>query len=109
MKMQSLVGLTFLVLVAIAPVLSFSLLGAGCTPAKDAWSDDSRAIVGTWRAKCALCHTRVEPGARTAAVFHEALLRHRGRVRLTEPEWTELEAFLAVPAAAPSAPLPVKP
>jgi hypothetical protein len=78
---------------ALRLVLLACSFGA-CTPARDAWSEDARPVVGTWRAKCSLCHTRVNPGERTTERFHEALLRHHGRVRLTEPEWTDLEAFL---------------
>ncbi|NOU33471.1 MAG: hypothetical protein HOO96_36710 [Polyangiaceae bacterium] len=80
-------------------------LGIACTPAKDAWSDDPRPIVTTWRSKCALCHTRVEPGTRTPEKLHEALGRHHVRVHLSDAEWVELEAFLGnkAPAAPPSA------
>ncbi len=90
--------------IALLAASTVALLGIACTPPKDAWSDDPRPIVTLWRSKCSLCHTRVEPGARTPEKFHEALSRHHVRVHLTDPEWVELEAFLAnKPAPAPAA------
>jgi hypothetical protein len=98
---------------ALLAAIAAALLGIACTPPKDAWSDDPRPIVTLWRAKCSLCHTRVEPGTRTPEKFHEALSRHHVRVHLTDPEWVELEAFLtnkAEPAsAAPTASATVPP
>ncbi len=99
--------------IALLAASAAALLGIACTPAKDAWSDDPRPIVTLWRAKCSLCHTRVEPGTRTPEKFHEALARHHVRVHLTDPEWVELEAFLtnkSEPApAAPTASATVPP
>lgn len=100
---------------ALLAASAAALLGIACTPPKDAWSDDPRPIVTLWRAKCSLCHTRVEPGTRTPEKFHEALSRHHVRVHLTDAEWVELEAFLtnksepapaasAAPTSAPAAP-----
>jgi hypothetical protein len=52
-------------------------------------------IAGEWRARCASCHMRVEPGTRTRAQLEDAFTRHRTRTRMTEAQWTDLTDFLA--------------
>jgi hypothetical protein len=49
------------------------------------------------RSRCAKCHTRVEPGARTRAQLTEALARHRSRVHLSEAQWGALISYLSAP------------
>lgn len=66
---------------------------AACTPARS--PSPQSAAEHTWRSKCGTCHVPVEPGTRTEAQLRTALARHRKRVRLTEPQWEELIAFLA--------------
>ena len=64
--------------------------GEATTPASAA----SRAAA-TWRDKCGACHVPVEPGSRDRGTIEAALAKHRRRVRLSEPEWSELVDFLA--------------
>ncbi len=55
----------------------------------------SDAIVAVHRAKCGACHMRVEPGSVSRSTLESALLRHRGRARLTERQWEEMVDYLS--------------
>ena len=75
-------------------------VAASTTPAATAESGgepshEGRDVAQIHRAKCGVCHTRVEPGQRTRAELEAAFPRHRKRVRLSEDEWGRMIDYLA--------------
>ena len=81
-----------------AGVLLGALFIAACGGSSDGASApraDEPPIAGVWRTRCGKCHVRVEPGTRSREHIEEALSRHKNRVRLRDPEWSELVDFLA--------------
>jgi cytochrome c5 len=67
----------------------------------DAAQADDAHIVTIYRHRCGACHRPVAPGSEPRDKLHAALVAHRKRTRLTEREWTGIEAFLS--AAPPAA------
>ena len=58
--------------------------------------EPASAIARIHKSRCGACHVRVEPGERTRAELEAALSRHRKRVHLTDDQWSEMIAYLAV-------------
>jgi mono/diheme cytochrome c family protein len=77
--------------------------GCGTAGAGGSAAPESEAthIAVIYRNRCGACHRPVAPGSEPGDKLHAALLEHRKRTRLTEQEWSGIEAFLAPPAAAP--------
>jgi hypothetical protein len=52
-------------------------------------------IAAVHRARCGVCHVRVEPGTRTREALTVAFERHRKRLHLAEDQWAALVDYLA--------------
>jgi hypothetical protein len=78
-------------------VALLALLAGACEPpAKTADVPEAQKHVAeVHRARCGNCHVRVEPGTRSHATLESAFVRHRGRVHLSEDEWSQLIEYLA--------------
>jgi hypothetical protein len=98
-------NLTVRSLLALLAV-TLGTVAAGCGTSGAASSTGGGAEPGPppiailYRSRCGACHRPVAPGSEPADKLHAALLEHRKRTRLTEAQWSDLEAFLAPGASA---------
>ena len=78
----------------LGALLILAATAAACA-APGAEGGAAAPVAGLWRSRCGACHVPVVPGARREEVLREALRRHRGRLRLTDAQWSDLGAWLA--------------